>query len=129
MRSISDLLGFSLSAVCAIQCALLPVLIGLTPALPAWAHIGHGWWWLGLVAAVATLAFARGYARHRHSGIIALAVMGFSLLVFGNWMEGRLLLWQETAVFVGGGVMLMFAHWRNYRASACRPAQMNRSVK
>jgi hypothetical protein len=120
-RTFSDLLGMLVSGICAIQCALAPILLSLLPALPKWAHFGHGWLWIAFIGLLAGWSIGRSYCRHRRKSVLAVAIAGYSLLVLGTVLEGHLNTWQESLVFATGGLLLAWAHWRNYRLDcACR---------
>jgi len=120
-RTFSDLLGMFVSGLCAIQCALAPILLSILPALPKWAHFGHGWLWIGFIGVLAGWSVGRSYCRHRRKSVLAVALAGYALLVAGTLAEGRLSTVTESVVFATGGLLLAWAHWRNYRLDcACR---------
>ena len=48
-RSISDLIGIAISFICAVQCAMAPIILSIAPVIPGWAHFGHGWIWISLI--------------------------------------------------------------------------------
>lgn len=103
------------SLVCAIQCALAPILLSLAPIIPKWAHFGHGWVWISVILAIALWSIGRGFHRHRDRNVVALAISGITLLIVGNITEGQITLLLESLVFVSGGLLLTVAHWKNYQ--------------
>jgi NhaP-type Na+/H+ or K+/H+ antiporter len=119
-RSISDILGISLSLVCAIQCAIAPILLSIAPIIPRWAHFGHGWIWISFILFVAAWSIGRGFRKHKQKPVLYLAVFGVFFLLAGTLLEDKLTILMESAVFVTGGVLLTIAHWKNYKLeSAC----------
>lgn len=114
-RSISDILGISLSLVCAIQCAIAPILLSIAPIIPKWAHFGHGWVWISFILLIAAWSIGRGFNKHKNKTVLFLAVIGIGFLLAGTLLEGKLSLIIESAVFVSGGVLLTIAHWKNYK--------------
>lgn len=114
-RTLSDILGMSLSLVCAIQCAIAPILLSIAPIIPKWAHFGHGWVWISFILLVAVWSIGRGFKRHKNTTVLSLAVAGVSFLLAGTLLEGKLSILMESAVFVTGGILLTIAHWKNYK--------------
>lgn len=114
-RSFSDLLGISVSLVCAIQCALAPILLSIAPIIPKWAHFGHGWIWISFILLIAAWSIGRGYKKHKNSQVLWLAGVGVVLLLSGTIFEQHLSIVQESLVFVTGGLLLTIAHWKNYK--------------
>jgi len=113
-------LGISLSLVCAIQCAIAPILLSIAPIIPRWAHFGHGWIWISFILFVAAWSIGRGFRKHKQKPVLYLAVFGVFFLLAGTLLEDKLTILMESAVFVTGGVLLTIAHWKNYKLeSAC----------
>lgn len=111
-----------LSMVCAVQCALAPLLLSAASVVPSWAHIGHSWQWIVIIFLIAIYSIGRGYLRHKKTSVVAFAVLGLSLLVIGGVYEHDLDVLAESIVFVVGGLSLTLAHWQNYRYSnRCNP--------
>ena len=115
IRSISDILGITLSLVCAIQCAIAPILLSIAPIIPKWAHFGHGWVWISIILIVAAWSIGRGYMKHKNKKVIWFALAGIVFLLTGTLLEGRLSILVESVVFVCGGALLTTAHWMNYK--------------
>ncbi len=123
MKSVADKLGMFLSGLCAIQCAMLPILLSVTAVVPNWAHFGHGWIWLSVIGVIALWAFARGWQQHQDKAVIAYFVLGYSNLVVATLLEGQISILLESALFVLGGSLMVLAHWRNYRLMQCIKAK------
>lgn len=114
-RSISDIIGIVISFICAVQCALAPIILSIAPVIPKWAHFGHGWIWISLIFIIAIWSIGRGYFKHRVSNVLWLAGVGLSFLLAGTLLEGFLNIYSESAIFVIGGLLLTVAHWKNYK--------------
>jgi len=114
-RSISDILGISLSLICAIQCAIAPILLSIAPIIPKWAHFGHGWIWISCILLIAAWSIGRGYKKHQNKKVLYLATIGVGFLLTGTLLEERLNILIESAIFVTGGILLTIAHWKNYK--------------
>jgi len=114
-RSISDILGISLSLICAIQCAIAPILLSIAPIIPKWAHFGHGWIWISCILLIAVWSIGRGYKKHQNKTVLYIATIGVGFLLTGTLLEERLNILIESAIFVTGGILLTIAHWKNYK--------------
>lgn len=101
--------------VCAIQCAIAPILLSIAPIIPKWAHFGHGWVWISFILLVAGWSIGRGYSKHKNSSVLWLAIIGIMFLLAGTLLEDKLSVILESVVFVTGGLLLTFAHWKNYK--------------
>ncbi len=119
MKPVADKLGMFMSGLCAIQCAMLPILLSVTAVVPSWAHFGHGWIWLSVIGAVALWAFTGGWQQHQNKSVVVFFILGYSNLVVVTLLEGRVSAWVESAFFVLGGSLMVLAHWRNYRLMQC----------
>lgn len=119
MKSVADKLGMFLSGLCAIQCAMLPILLSVSAVVPGWAHFGHGWVWLSVVGVIALWSFSRGWQKHRDAGVVLLFLLGFISLLVANLLEEQVTVLVESGLFVLGGTLMVMAHWRNYRKMQC----------
>jgi len=128
MRSLSDIIGISLSSICAIQCVLLPLALSFTTLIPEWAHFGHSWPALLLIGLVALWSFSRGYNLHRKTHIMTIASLGFSCLIAGAVIDRSGIELPLWVLFGTGGVLLIIAHWKNYRATACHATAVTKDI-
>ncbi|WP_395373077.1 MerC domain-containing protein [Marinicella sp. W31] len=128
MRSFSDIIGISLSSICAIQCVLLPLALSFSAIIPNWAHFGHSWPALILIGVVALWSFSRGYIRHRKTHIITIAFIGYACLILGAIFDRNGIELPLWVLFGSGGVLLVIAHWKNYRATECRVAPAAKNI-
>lgn len=119
MKSITDKIGILLSGLCAIQCAMLPIILSISAVVPNWAHFGHGWIWMTAIGIIALWSFSRGWQSHHDRHVIGLFVLGFGFLIGGTLMEDKVDIIIESAMFVVGGILMVMAHWRNYRLMQC----------
>lgn len=119
MKSVADKLGMFLSGLCAIQCAMLPILLSVSAVVPNWAHFGHGWIWLTVIGGIALWSFGRGWSSHHDKKVVMLFVSGYCFLVVATLLEERVSVMTESAMFVVGGFLMVMAHWRNYRFMKC----------
>ncbi len=116
----ADGVAAALSSLCLVHCLLMPLGLGLAPAVsalgpvdlhgPAWLH----WALLALAAPVSLLALRRGIAVHGDERPWLLAALGFLLMAAGALAHGAGP--AEQALTVAGGLVVAGAHWRNWRA-------------
>lgn len=104
-----------ISLVCAIQCALAPIVLSIAPIIPQWAHFGHGWVWISIILIIVVWSIGRGIQKHGNKKVAIFAAIGVVLLMVGNLLEGRISIVIESIIFVSGGRMLALAHWRNFK--------------
>lgn len=105
--------------VCAIQCAIAPILLSIAPIIPKWAHFGHGWIWISIILIVAAWSIGRGYFKHKNKTVVWLASLGILFLLAGTLLEDKLSILLESSIFVTGGLLLTYAHWKNYKLEGC----------
>jgi hypothetical protein len=122
-RSRLDVLGGVVSVVCAIHCAVLPVLISVLPFpllagvlsfVPAVLRPGSGFDLVALPAAVvlAVASFSWGFSLHRRGYIFALPFAAVSLIGSGwLWAPPRL----PDFFVVTGALVLAAGHILNRR--------------
>ena len=108
-------MGIAVSLVCAIQCAIAPILLSIAPVIPKWAHFGHGWVWISFILIIASWSIGRGYKKHKNKRVLWFAIIGVSFLLMGTLLEDKLTIIVESAIFVTGGLLLTVAHWKNYK--------------
>jgi len=116
--------------VCAIQCAIAPILLSIAPIIPKWAHFGHGWVWISFILVIAAWSIGRGYKKHKNKTVLWLASSGIVFLLLGTVFEEKLTILSESAVFFSGGILLTIAHWKNYKLEgACSLKQQAKNAK
>ncbi len=114
-RTFSDLVGITVSLICAVQCAIAPILLSIAPIIPRWAHFGHGWAWISFIILIAAWSIGRGYSKHKQVSVVFFAMAGILLLLGGTLFEEKLTVLSEAVVFASGGLLLTIAHWKNYK--------------
>ncbi len=107
-----------LSSLCLWHCLVLPLALGVVPVLLPVASLMHGpaWlhWLLIVVAAPASgWALWRGLQGHRDFRPVAMAVLGFALMVAGAMAHRHGV--AEQFLTVAGGLVVAAAHWRNWQ--------------
>lgn len=80
----TDRLGVVASVLCAIHCAVTPLLLLALPAFgKAWSHPATHWGMALIVVPVAALMMKKGYRRHRRKWIMAVGSLGIFLVLAG----------------------------------------------
>ena len=113
-----DTLGIATSLVCAIHCAVLPLLLTSLPLFGV--NIIHNSFFEGGMIALAfligSLALFHGYRRHHHRSLpLLIFATGFTFLVLKE-----LSLSYEVVLLVPAVSFILTAHYLNYRF--CRKA-------
>jgi len=120
LKNISlDRFGSIASTVCAIHCALSPIVFGLLPLIGG-ANANERWLEPVFVLAAGVLAvtaLARGYAVHHRRSVAGLFALDFASIVAGRWIVAEASPLWESGLVVAGSLILVLAHRRNH--SAC----------
>lgn len=108
----ADSLGFAASLLCALHCALMPLVLslslysGATWLLSPWLE----WAFIGASFGIASWALLRGYRwQHGHWQALALAGIGFTLLLLGRQAA------QAHIFSATGGVLIAGVHYFNWQ--------------
>jgi hypothetical protein len=113
----ADRVGFAASFLCAVHCALAPVLLALVPAfglrLGGFADIDQAFVVFATVLGVATMTV--GYRRHRAFRGWMLLLPGLALIWAGSFTELHDHGWAHVTVMTLGGIALAAAHGVNLR--------------
>lgn len=123
-----DRLGAAISLGCGLHCAVISLILMFNPAL--WLRLAWQgntlrkllwleWGLAGLAALVAVLAFTLGWRRHRRWSPALLALAGLAAIGLGlnGSLHQRPFIGSTLAL--GGGLLMLLAHWRNLRALPC----------
>jgi hypothetical protein len=113
-----DNAGMTASILCAIHCAIVPLMITVLPlaGLGFLANPLIEWSMIIFALCIGTYAIGLSYfrAHHRLLPIILLAA-GFLVIIIGHlFVHG----WHEAIVVPIGGLLIATAHFFNYRYSA-----------
>lgn len=115
-----DQFGTTASMVCAVHCALLPVLISLLPALGLGVLAMNGLEWSFVVFATSLGLFSLwlGYRRHRVYRALAFLAPGLGLVWLGVLVpQIHLQPLRHAVVMTAGGTLIAIAHLVNLRLS------------
>jgi len=113
-----DKLAVSTSAICAVHCLCLPLLLSFFPALGATIFGQEAFHTILLwgVIPLSAIALTLGCREHKDWGVALLGVFGLSVLLFAA-MFGHDHLGEagERVLTLVGAVAIAAAHLRNYR--------------
>nr|WP_225444698.1 MerC domain-containing protein [Pseudomarimonas arenosa] len=114
-----DRLGMVASTLCAVHCALLPILIAMLPSLGLGllgrADLDQAFVLFASLLALTTLT--QGYRRHRTFRAWWFLLPGVALLWVGAYTSLHTHGVLHTSLMVAGGSLLATAHWVNLRLS------------
>lgn len=83
----ADHLGIFASVLCAIHCAVTPLLLLIVPAFgKIWSHPASHWGVALFVVPLATIMMTKGYRRHRRNWIVAVGIFGICLVIAGAFL-------------------------------------------
>ncbi|HET6631125.1 MAG TPA: MerC domain-containing protein [Rhodanobacteraceae bacterium] len=114
----ADRLGAGASLLCAIHCALLPLVIGLLPlvGLEILADRGVEFAFVLCACALASTTVIRGWRVHGDPGALRLLLPGIALLLVGQALgHGSSTELAHAAVMACGGTIVASAHVLNLR--------------
>jgi len=117
-RSLLDRVGATGSLVCAVHCALLPLLIAALPSLGVAAWLGEGFERVFVVFATLLGLFSVvwGYRRHRAVRALGLLLPGLAVLWLGNlYAPLHHALLPHAIAMTLGGTLVGLAHLANLR--------------
>lgn len=131
-----DKISIGASALCAIHCALLPVVLTLFPAISLTSSSNDELFHLIFAFIIVPLSLLAGYmgcAKHKDKivflGIISGLVILIFTAIFGHSVLGEV---GEKAVTLFAGFILAITHWRNYLLSKngkCHSPSENQRLK
>ncbi|MEM0895461.1 MAG: MerC domain-containing protein [Verrucomicrobiota bacterium] len=80
-----DIAGVGLAVLCAIHCAVTPVLLIFAPAFgKIWSHPASHWLVALFVVPLAIATMRQGYRKHRKKWILACGTLGVALVLVGS---------------------------------------------
>lgn len=121
-----DRVGATASMLCAIHCALMPMVITLLPlvGLSFLASEKAEWTLLGLSASLGISSLCWGYREHRRKRALLYLASGLALLASGRIAEERGSVPWGVGLVVLGGVTVATSHLINRRlCKSCRVCQ------
>ena len=116
-RADMDRIGMIASTLCAIHCAVVPILLTSLPLIGL-GFLANRWFEWGmivfaLVVGIGSLAYSF-FNTHRRVTPLILFLVGFIYVVGGHlWLHG----WKEAVVVPLGGLSIVTAHFINRRYS------------
>ncbi len=113
-----DRLGATGSLLCAIHCALLPVLIAVLPTLGIAVWLGDGFerGFVMFASLLGLFTLIQGYRRHRAVRALGLLLPGLAALWFGISYEPlHHAAVPHAVIMTFGGTMVGLAHLANLR--------------
>lgn len=109
MKHYSHLPQFSsfLAVLCAIHCALMPILLTLMPVLASWMSDAHWLEWLliGSSVALGGIPILRGYKTHGEIRPTLLLIGGFLCIFLPHLLEAHA--WEYLFSFSGAGLLVL----------------------
>jgi hypothetical protein len=117
-HAIFDTLAVAISAICAIHCLALPVVLVAFPLLIGSALTDEAFHRIILWFIVPTSLLAVAAARRRHPDRGVLLLVGVGLLILcvaAFWAHEFAPPWVDTSLSVLGGLILAIGHIRNFR--------------
>ncbi|NNU34447.1 MerC domain-containing protein [Mucilaginibacter sp. S1162] len=110
-----DNLGMTASTLCALHCAVVPILLTFLPlaGLGFLAHPLFEWSMIVLALLLGVSSIFLSYFRtHRRALPLLLLCSGFVLIIVGHiYLKG----WEEAIVVPLGGLTIAAAHFVNYK--------------
>jgi len=80
----ADRIGIIASILCAIHCALTPVLLILMPTFgKAWSHPATHWGMALVVIPIAVFMLIKGYRKHGKKWVVGIGSLGVLLIIVG----------------------------------------------
>ena len=116
-----DHIGITTSTLCAVHCAVVPVLFTSLPLLGLGflANVWVEWGMIVLALAIGTYSIGLSYLRiHKQPQPLYLLVAGFAIILLGHALMSG---WPEVIMVPVGGLLIAAAHFVNYKyTGVCR---------
>lgn len=117
-QPILDKLSIATSVICAIHCAIVPIIIALFPTISIFSNNEHAFhqaivWF---IVPLSVVAGGLGCYKHKSKRVLFAIFTGLSLLVFAAlfvhdmWGENI-----EKTLTLLATFILAFAHWHNFK--------------
>lgn len=112
-----DSIGMTASVLCAIHCAVVPIIITSLPLLGL-GFLSNPWFEWSMITFALTIgvcAIGITYIRRRHSLLpMFLLIAGFTIIIAGHMFITS---WHEAIIVPIGGLLIAAAHFANYKYS------------
>lgn len=109
-----DFIGFMTSLLCAIHCAVLPLLISILP-LAGFQFIKNPLFEFSIIFLsfiLASVALLRGFKKHKNRLPLLIISSGFVLIFFGHLFESS---WFGIIMLTLGAMAIGLAHYLNWK--------------
>ncbi len=118
-----DNLGMTASVLCAIHCAVVPVIITSLPLLGL-GFLANPWFEWGMILfalCIGVSAIGITYFRKKHSLLpMILLIIGFMIIIWGHLFISS---WREAVIVPVGGLLIAAAHFFNYKYAKVCPGE------
>jgi hypothetical protein len=113
-----DNVGMTASILCAIHCAVVPLIITTLPLIGL-GFLANPWFEWGMIIFAVFIGFYAigiSYVRSHHKVLpLLLLLAGFAVIIAGHLFVTD---WHEAIVVPIGGLLIATAHFFNYRYTA-----------
>lgn len=121
----ADKIGFSMSVLCAIHCAVGPLLLTIFPIVGAELFLNHEIELLLIGSSVLIAAYTLQkdfFNYHRKAGAIILCFLGFALIIGAHFIPSSFNIPESVLASIGGFFIAFayFYNWRLRKAKACK---------
>lgn len=113
----TDRIGATASFVCAVHCALLPLVIALLPAIGLGILADHAFerGFIAFAAALAVFSLVTGYRRHRRYRAFGFLLPGVALMLAGLAVDFDARPTLHAMLVSTGGTLVALSHLANLR--------------
>ena len=113
-----DKISISASLICAIHCAVLPILLAVSPALSFLPNNDHAFHeaLVYLIVPLGLSAAFLGCRKHKDNKVLFGILSGLAILLFATFL-GHDFVGEagEKLLTVAATIILALSHWRNYK--------------
>lgn len=117
LHQFADRLGLSAAWLCALHCALWPLLLALLPALGVWGWVGLEQGFVAFAAVLGVTSLAIGFRRHRTFRAFWFLLPGLVLLITASMTHVHDHVVLHAVMMTAGGLLVGLAHLINLRLS------------
>jgi len=108
----ADFMGSLVAMICAVHCMALPLMLSI--GLVSSTHHNHAFDFIFMATGLLIAAFVlvKDFMKHRDISPLLISILGFVVLFIGVESHGSLFFLSVT-----GGLLITFAHFKNWRLS------------
>ena len=117
LHRFADRLGLSAAWLCALHCALWPLLLALLPAVGVWGWIGLEQAFVAFAAVLGITSLIIGVGRHRMFRAFWFLLPGLTLLIAATATHIHENVVLHAVMMTAGGLLVGLAHLVNLRLS------------